>query len=233
MSEFATEFAVSHQINKATFTAEVTGWLDGMEASMVLASSAKADLDEDNPVLQAENGEELRMLVLQGSDRPDALGFIHRIPDQEGRIWQTEAVWKRLETQEAVLRVRGQCLAADSLPFLPVPNKPFFIKAILQEGWARADGLLDVDERPHALPDNDDGLELAQAIIRGQASNRLPIVYVSVTDEDSPAIDSRNLERLAFALGGVAHVVVEPSRSFSFDLANRLNARTAMAEPLA
>ncbi len=84
MSTFATEFAVSAEIDQAGFTAEVIAWLRGMEGSEILSASTDKDLDADTPVLKAETGEELRMLVLSGETGMEAIGFCHRLPDEEG-----------------------------------------------------------------------------------------------------------------------------------------------------
>ncbi len=224
MSIFATEFAVSAEIDKAGFTAEVIAWLRGMEGSEILSVSTDKDLDADNPVLQTPSGEELRMLVLSGegddAGTMQAIGFSHRTPDQEGRYWQTQAVLRRSGGSHAILRMQSQCIATDPLAHLPTPRKPYFIKTILTEGWACADGLLDIRQEPFHLEDSRDGLELARAITEGAATDRLPVIYVSANDRSLPELTETDLEKMAYDLGGIAHVVVEPDRAFSFQLAD-------------
>lgn len=102
----------------------------------------------------------------------------------------------------------------------PAPNKPFVIKRLLQDlGGGNDNGLIVVD-RPHRLAEAE--VHAAAAIVRGNASYRLPVVYVSVGKKGQPFVDP---DRLAARLGGMAHVVVEPSRYFSFALARNVDAK--------
>lgn len=89
---------------------------------------------------------------------------------------------------------------------------------MLADGWAGEDTLLAVGEVPYALGDDQDGIDLAAAIASGTASEHLPVVYISCANDDSHALSEEAIDALAFQLGGIAHVVVEPSRSFSFRL---------------
>ncbi|MFZ1340003.1 MAG: hypothetical protein WAS26_13220 [Paracoccaceae bacterium] len=80
---------------------------------------------------------------------------------------------------------------------------------------------------PHRISPDDEGLLLAQAILEGTASTRLPIVWVSATGAGQWALEPREIDQMSVALAGVAHVVLEPDRAFSFrlkDLSGGLNA---------
>src|SRR5690606_7137965 len=55
----------------------------------------------------------------------------------------------------------------------------------------------------------------------------LPTVYVSATGNGSWLLSRQEIETLAYDLGGIAHVVVEPDRAFSFDLRDATEARNA------
>ncbi|MDH2326462.1 hypothetical protein QCN27_06250 [Cereibacter sp. SYSU M97828] len=113
--------------------------------------------------------------------------------------------------------MRTQCVARMPGAQLDNAKKPHLVKAIIEDGWGGEDGLLMVGTAPHWLTDDDDGIELAKSTTMGDAAGFLPIVYVSVGADGLP-LDRKQIVALARDLSGVAHVVVEPSRKFSFRL---------------
>ncbi|RMF21763.1 MAG: hypothetical protein D6760_08785, partial [Deltaproteobacteria bacterium] len=194
----------------------VVTWISGIKASTVLHARAAEALDTDNARLTADNGEVLHFRELPGTDGLQAIGFRHELPDAEGRVWRTEAVLRFAgPEQPSTLRLRGTSLAAVPGAKLEVPRKPYLVKDLLRAGFVADDGDLAVREEPHRLSGDD--VELAARLITGSGTTWLPVLYVSAPDE-RPALDDQALKKLAFALGGIAHVVVEPDRRFSFRL---------------
>ena len=104
---------------------------------------------------------------------------------------------------------------------IEIPKKPHIIRSFLERRFGDVDGLLDVGDAPIVLEDSGDQLDLAQSIISGDATNFLPVVYVSAADSAGGVLTESQVRKLAFDLGGVAHIVVEPSRSFSFRLRDK------------
>lgn len=219
MSLFATELQISNIYDPPRLVAEVIAWLRGVRGSTVLDHSSERDLEGDAPFLQAPGGETLR-LARQGLG-PDwvAVGFRHDLPDTEGRIWRTEGVLRRDPAQGGILifRIRGQCLAGAAVTRLEAPRRPHILRAMVEAGVAARDGGFDVHAETHVLSDDGAGLEIAREIIEGRGSERLPVVYLS-SAAGAPGLRDREVGRLATDLAGVAHVVAEPSRAFSFRL---------------
>jgi hypothetical protein len=123
-----------------------------------------------------------------------------------------------VNAEQDLIRFRTQCLAKHPGAFLETPKKPYIVKALLKELWGGLDGEIDVCDEPLWLDDNDEDLALAERVISGTASSRLPIVYASATGHEHWLLTVDELMKLAYDLGGVAHVVVEPNRSFSMRL---------------
>ncbi|MBK8085000.1 MAG: hypothetical protein IPK28_14910 [Devosia sp.] len=219
MIPFATEFPVGPRATKAAFIAEVTAWLRGTQYSQVLATKYP-DLSSDFAHLRSGSGEELILREL-GEKAGGLVGFRHDYPDDAGRIWRTEGVLSTNSTGQGLVRVRTQCIAGRPGATLETPRKPYLIKALVGDGWGGQDGSLTVSDQPFRLEDSGDGLLLARAVVQGEASEFLPVVYVSSTSGKNWALSDDQISKLAYDLGGVAHVVVEPSRSFSFDLRER------------
>ena len=161
MQPFSTEFPVKLPDNKAAFPSEVLIWLRGMRLSKVLTSASEHELDGENVYLIANSGEELRMRELNRAGDWMAIGFQHDMPDDQGRVWRTEAVLRRSEhdSNQALVRFRTQCLAKQPGAFLETPKKPYLVKALLKKHWGGFDGEIEVCDTPFWLEDNNHDLE--------------------------------------------------------------------------
>lgn len=220
MLPFATEFPVTGLDIRSAFLAEIIAWLRGTQYSSVLNAASDKDLDDDNIYLRADSGEDLQIRALSSDLVSSAIGFRHNNPDREGRLWRTEGVLTRASSdgEESIFRIKTQCLAAISGATLEAPRKPYLIKALLKNGRAGRDGALEIGDRPLWLQDNDDGIRMASAVSAGKATKHLPVLYISAIQNASWLLEKSEIENLAYDLGGVAHLVVEPSRAFSFRL---------------
>lgn len=225
----STEFPVKVNKGRADFVAEVLVWLGGIINSTVLAPGSEKELDGENAHLSAPSGEELRLRELRDGDGWSAIGFRHDLPDDKERLWQTEGVLIRaaVDGQENLVRLRSQCLAKVPGARLETPHKPYLIKALLKNKWGGADAHLSVSDQPVWLDDTKAGLEMARAVTVGEAAKWLPTVYISTTESGNWLLDQREIGKLAYDLGGIAHVVVEPNRFFSFKLRDATKGRNA------
>ena len=220
MSSLATEFPVRSIGDRAQFVAQVVSWLKGTSYSTIFDRPNEADLHGDNAHLRTSDGEELRFREFCEGNDLTAIGCRHDFPDDEGRIWRTEAVLRRNTpvAGQDLIRVRTQCLARSHDARVSFPRKPYLIKALLNDSWGDNDGTLSVSDVPLWLDDNVEALKAAQAATIGAASKHLPVVYVSAIGTSKWVLNVKQIEKLAFELGGIAHVVVEPNRAFSFRL---------------
>lgn len=235
MLPFSTEFPVRASPNRAAFVAEVVGWLRGMKHQTVLSSGSTAELDGANVHIRSESGEELRMRELQSADGWMAIGARHDLPDDVGRVWRTECVLRRgaADGGQDLVRLRTQCIATTAGAKLETPRKPYLIKALIKNGWGGKDRQLEVADQPIWLANNDEGLSKASAVTLGDASKWLPTVYVSATGKSTWLLGKREIEKLAYDLGGIAHVIVEPDRAFSFSLRTQTEAKNAYGGTIA
>jgi hypothetical protein len=163
--------------------------------------------------------------VTQGTARADDGSVIagsqhHWIEDDE-REWTAEVL--ACESAGTTLAaVRVECNLLSPGPAVPVTKKPYVVKRLIQELGGADDAGFKVTDHSHRLGESD--VDRAAQVVLGSTSARLPFVYVSVGKNRRPFIDT---EELGYRLGGMAHVIVEPSRFFAFALARntgRLNA---------
>ena len=140
-------------------------------------------------------------------------GLQHVWIEDAEREWATEVVGYEAGGS-TIVSVRLDCNLLRPGLQLPAPKKPYVVRRLLEDLGGGNDGGLMVQDSPHHLTEID--VDDAARLVLGRTGVRLPIVYVSVGRSRHPFV---NVQTLAPWLGGMAHVVVEPSRYFSFALA--------------
>jgi hypothetical protein len=149
------------------------------------------------------------------------IGFRHCRRAVESVHWTTEVVAYQNGTSTFV-SIQLHCFTDLPNVAFPSPNKPYIVKQLLEELGGGLDGGFQVDSKPLYLEEGQ--VEAAARIIRGDTSNQLPVIYASATWEGRYPL---NLEALARKVSAMAHVVVEPSRYFSFSLARKVDEANA------
>ena len=189
-------------------------WLLGSTRTVWLAE----DIGNDEPeqVVSFGKAGQLVSFSRHSTSTDNYGGFRHRWQDVQRREWTTDICGWRT-TQKFLVGVQLQCQSLDLGARLPLPKKPYIVKQILEELGGDIDGSLPVSAEPYVLSESD--VEFAGRILKGETENFLPVIYVSSTWRNEPALD---VTKLAHWSAGMAHVVVEPSRRFSFIVANKV-----------
>lgn len=145
-------------------------------------------------------------------------GARHIHPSEaDGEVWETIVVChsNKVSSQVSIKLERTSVLAKQ---LSHDPKVPYVVRNILADHSGGLDGSFTVQRTPHLLGEGD--VPLAARIIRGEASASLPIVYLSAGYDHAPFVHA---DKLSAWLGGMAHVVVEPSRHFSRALAREVS----------
>ena len=95
----------------------------------------------------------------------------------------------------------------------PRVKKPLIIKLLLDTIQGGRDGDICVSNKPVFVQEGEE--EFVSDILKGATDAIMPTVYVSVNNNDLTFV---NPSLLAEKLAGIAHVLVEPSRDFSYQL---------------
>jgi len=214
---FATEFSIKPHVDRATFVAQAIAWVRGMENTTLFDANVNINSFADEAALVSSKGERL-LIKEHKTDDLYLCGVRHEINDGEGRTWRSEVTLKKNDAGSA-LRSRTQCLLSAERGKLQMPRKPYFITMAIDEGWADKDGPFEVSREPIFLSNQD--IEFAAQTVLGDHTGALPIVYISREDNQKLPLLDEQIRALAHRLGGVAHVVVEPSRRFSLQLMGR------------
>lgn len=126
---------------------------------------------------------------------------------QEDNSWITDCIYTE-KCEKKNLTITLSCHTNDYSSDLPDYHKPHLIKQLIESGLCYNDGYFPISDVPVYL--TNDNLEICADIINGCATTNLPIVYISYKDR-SPI----NSKKLARELSGIAHILVEPNKTFS------------------
>ncbi|MCB9545133.1 MAG: hypothetical protein H6706_04485 [Myxococcales bacterium] len=206
MIRFATEIPLHAALQPRDLLQHARTWLVGSQHHAVTEEDMRWPLDGEL-VEEVVHGTRVVATQLTEPDGSARVGFRYSYVDKERREWTGELVG-HLAGDQSTCAVRVRVESMDVLPHLPDPKVPYVIRSLIREA-AGTDGELALQDRPHELVEHQ--LPVAARLLLGQAGNRLPVVYLS-QDARGVVLDP---ERLARFLAGLAHVVVEPSRSFA------------------
>ena len=209
MLSFSTEFPVAANQTSTAFLDSVKDWILGSPHTRITS--------QDIEVIYSHT----QSLIQQGNETLETLRFAKNGKDlasvkykrfNSGLEWTTTVNFSQTE-RDAWVAIRVYCDSSHPSTSLPLAKKPVLVRTLLQKLGGGEDGDLQVGENAVFLTNAE--IDKAALIIQGTTDFRLPVVYVSSTFQGKYVLEPN---RLAKALAGVAHVVVEPNRAFSLRL---------------
>lgn len=218
MLVWATEFSVSQSASVDKFWKALRTWLDGSPHSPLNAADLQTVPTTTSVIETEKKGHRVRMALVQ-NDTAALAGFQYEWIEDHQRQWLTEVVFRHSRS-ESRCAVRVYCDLLTLGLRLPEPKKPYIVRILLRELGGGQDGPFDVQDKAHRLEEAD--VDIASRLVLGELNVRLPIVYLASTPAGKTAVDPDDLARW---LSGSAHVLVEPSRHFSFALARNVQRR--------
>ncbi|HQS19645.1 MULTISPECIES: OmpH family outer membrane protein [unclassified Acidovorax] len=215
MLSFATEFPVEATRTSVDFLAAVREWLLGSPHTAFEASDL-SEIEAKDEFSAKKSNELIETLKYQatGSD----MAAIRYTKLDRGLEWVSTIVFSR--GQPSWIGIRTSCESQHPAAKLPIAKKPVFVQTFLTRLGGGADGEIKVQAIPLRLTNSD--IPLAARCVSGRAGCRLPLVYVSARFQGGHLV---NVDSLAEALAGMAHVVVEPNRPFSVRLMSEVNSQ--------
>jgi hypothetical protein len=189
-------------------------WLGG---SPHASSVAEIPETKEDDVVKATKGAHQVEVAKITRDDGVYVGFRHQWQDGEKQEWVTEVCgWNC--AQRFLIGIHVHCQTAKTGEALPRCRKPYIVKLLLEEFGGDVDGPFEVSASPKALQESE--VDVACRLLRGEMDLCLPVIYASVTWKNQPYFSPYELAKWA---AGMAHVVLEPSRRFSFILGDRIN----------
>ena len=209
MLSFATEFPVDTLRTSADFLIAVREWLLGSPHTVLEAHDLdKFDVNDEWTLRKSNEQIETLRFVSNGTDT----AAVRYTKVQGGLEWVSTIGFARGQPNSWI-GVRTSCESQHPSKRLPVAKKPVFVRTFLNRLGGGIDGDVTVQNTPIYLANSD--IDVAARCISGRAGCRMPVVYVSARFQGGYLL---NVDALADALAGMAHVLVEPNRAFSVRL---------------
>lgn len=209
MLSFATEFPVSAKARSADFLAAVSEWLLGSPHT-VFESADLASFDAQVEWSAKKSNEQIEVLRFESATSSTAAVRYTKIDG--GLEWVSTVVFCQA-SPAGWIGIRTSCESQHPSVRLPAARKPVFVRTFLNRLSGGLDGELTASASARTLANSE--VPLAARCLSGQTGCRLPVVYVSARFQGGHTV---NVNALADALAGMAHVVVEPNRPFSVRL---------------
>ncbi|MFY2856572.1 hypothetical protein ACOTJG_21605 [Achromobacter xylosoxidans] len=216
MAHFSTEFPIDSKNTVEEVMRLACEWIAGSPHTKTQRSDL-LDLPKEGERIVTIGDEQVSLARAGGRDFE--IGGLHYVRTEEGLQWTTAIVTFKTHEKQT-LSIRTVCEALSTAARLPPPKKPYFIRQALNQLGGGTDGEIPVTDCPFRL--GEDEAQVAADLILGTANNSLPIVYISTGFRGGHLIDP---DELAKSVSGTAHVVVEPSRTFSIKVKGLTGAR--------
>lgn len=218
MLTFATEFPVGQQTRLNDLVQLAVEWIAGSPHTGFEDSLLRWSPDKDEEIFN--DGDE-RLEIMRFNSAGTISGGVRYTRLERPKLeWITTVVGTHTRDQHWV-GIRVSCDALSAGTRIPTPRKPHVVKLLLDRFGGGMDGDIEVSDGVIQL--GNANIDFAASMINGTAGNQLPVVYISSGYGD----DAVDAEELARWLGGMAHVVKEPNRSFSFRLMDEVQKRNA------
>ena len=216
MLSFATEFPIEATRTSTDFLVAVREWLLGSPHTAFEASEL-SEMDIKGEFSAKKSNELIESLKYEATSSD--MAAIRYTKLDRGLEWVSTIVFSRGQPASWI-GIRTSCESQHPAARLPIARKPVFVQTFLTRLGGGPDGEIKVQATPLRLANSD--IPLAARCISGRAGSRLPLVYVSARFQGGHIV---NVDSLAEALAGMAHVLVEPNRPFSVRLMNEVNSQ--------
>lgn len=129
-----------------------------------------------------------------------AVRYVKKLDD--GIIWKTDYIMNFKDYKMSIMLDRS--FTEDAIGVDPSFTTPLFIRLLIEKGFVVNDNDLPVLMTPHLI--DFENISILTEVINGTKFYDLPVVYVSKTFSNNIPID---VDKLAYALKGVAHIFVQ------------------------
>ena len=198
---FSTMLEINDTLTKEAFVKLVITWNQNSPHSVNVIQGI-----EWNGEMNIRYGDSRKWLEINEYRNQNIVAIRYEKNDDDGTVWDTDYIMNFNEMKMAIQLDRG--FPENAIDYNADYSNPYFIHLLIEGGYLKKDNDLYILSCPHYI--NEQNLYFIANVIRGKASYRLPVVYVSRTIDDEYPV---NVNELARKLKGVAHVFAQTSRA--------------------
>lgn len=202
MVTYTTKFPTNDLLTKTEFVKTVIKWNCGSKYDKI------NDLLWDEISFDCSWEQENIVLSIQEISEKEIIASRLKKEDEHG-VWCTDFV---LDNSNKMLSVSVSLETTEfTTDFFPTYYPPFFVKMILFGEYAGDDNGIMVLNKEHSISDC---MSFFKGIVEKRIISKLPVVYVARTHTGDNPLD---VNKLAFRLQGVAHVLCEPDEGVELE----------------
>ena len=202
MVTYTTKFPTNDLLTKTEFVKTVIKWNCGSKYDKI------NDLLWDEISFDCSWEQENIVLSIQEISEKEIIASRLKKEDEHG-VWCTDFV---LDNSNKMLSVSVSLETTEfTTDFFPTYYPPFFVKMILFGQYAGDDNGIMVLNKEHSISDC---MSFFKGIVEKRIISKLPVVYVARTNTGDNPLD---VNKLAFRLQGVAHVLCEPDEGVELE----------------
>lgn len=207
---FSTILEIENKLTKEDFIRLVIEWNQKGHPSSIIAGIEWNG--EHNVRFEDHN----KWLEIQEYRNKNIIAVRFEKREQDGAIWDTDYIMNFNDMKMAIRLDRSYI--EDAITLDAKFYTPFFISLLIDKGYIKRDGNLEVQRRPIII--TEDNLDLMVNVINGKLSYRLPVVVITKTFYDEDPVD---VNSLAKNLKGIAHIFVQETNCTNLKLKDLCN----------
>lgn len=197
---FSTTLGINNSMTKYNFVRSVIKWNQGSAYEENIIPEIRWKGEDYN----VRFGDERVWLDIQEFRKKNIVAVRYEKTDSDGVVWDSDYV-ANFDEMKMTVRLERSYLET-ALKLNPGFSTPFFITSLIENGFVRKDGALEVSNKPFFIDES--SISILSDVINGKSGCGLSVVYVSKTGLNENPVD---VFELAERLKGVAHVVVQES----------------------
>lgn len=223
MLTFSTVFPLAENCTPEDVALLMKRWIIGSQHSAFGEELELAGVGEKQ--WQESRGKEGISGISTKDSNTDYVAIRWENTDNDDVTWTTDVIFEGAPDGNRV-SIQVRCESETTVLRLPPARKPYIVRQLISEFGGAEDGALKVSDEPVQLSNAD--IEYAADMISSNCGNILPIAYLSAPTRGEFLVSG---VKLAHWLSGIAHVVIEPNREFSFRLMQEVNHQNAYGGP--
>lgn len=208
MLVFSTKLPLKQDVSQETCLQLFIDWV--IESEHYPIRSIPYDISSNNDYHIAEG--RISFSISHYKDGEIELSACRLENNETNAVWINDCIFLQ-ENGNKILLIQLNCDRLDFNRQLPLIHKPYIVRKFVEGGFCRDDASIPVVDSPIVVDDKN--FDICSRIMRCEADNTMPVVYVSCDYRGETAISAKYLAR---QLSGVAHVFVETDHEISLKL---------------
>ena len=218
MQKLFTKLYLKENVTNEMMRELVIKWVTGSPHYHFENLASRIEAGEENEIESIEKQQKFSYIGYESDGIKLQCYKLENIDDKT--LWTTECIVVE-NGSEKYVTISLNCDRAEYKSKSPHNYKPYILRLLVESGYCRVDGQFAVSDT--AIFVSQENIDYISKIMTSEAKNYMPMVYVSSSDIGYEV----DVDKLAIWLSGIAHIIVEPSKEWSYRLKESTGSRNA------